>query len=94
MNNVVRLFDRDLEPERIMAAEKSLLAAGAELGRAVNALSKHFDKMENVISSIGDAETRSQLAKANKLSHVQLLMATLHLTREIGKFVDRREKVL
>jgi hypothetical protein len=94
MNNVVRLFDRDLEPERIMVAEKSLLAAGAELNHAVNAFSKRLDKIDNAIASIDDAESRSRLANTNKLSREQLFAAALQLTREIKKFVKKDDPIM
>jgi hypothetical protein len=91
--NVVRLFARDCEPERITAAKRNLAAASVELGHAVNAFSKRLEKLDSAIASIDDVESRSRLANINKLVRERLSTAALHLTQEIGKFVGLRQNV-
>jgi hypothetical protein len=94
MDNVVRLFDRKgfkpvlSNPVRIVTTVTNVLVANAELHQAIAELSKHFDAIENAITSIDDAEAGSRPRQSTTLSRETLLRAKLQLTKQIGKLIE------
>jgi hypothetical protein len=98
MSNVVRLFSRmnaeialsKPEAGNSPAATDVLAASTQQLANTVRELSRQFDAIESVISTIEDSETRKQLKQSTKLSRETLSEAMLKLSRQIVRIADHR----
>jgi hypothetical protein len=62
----------------------SILSLGAaQLVEAASLLSKQFDRIENVIDKIIDAETRARLTHSTKMNRDTLVKSTLDLSQQV-----------